>query len=113
MLRRAAPALIASASTVILGLLCPTFAETNSTAGLGPVAAIGVAVALTVMLTLLPALLVTVGRWIFWLRHPTFGSDEPTSVGAWSRVGQRIARHPWRGTGHHGAGTGGPGLGYH
>jgi len=95
-LRRAAPALIASGSTVILGLLCLTFAETNSTSGLGPVAAIGVAVALVVMLTLLPALLVTVGRWIFWPRHPTFGSDEPTAVGAWSRIGQRIARHPRR-----------------
>ncbi len=95
-LRRAAPALIASASTVILGLLCLTFAETNSTASLGPVAAIGVAIALTVMLTLLPALLVTVGRWIFWPKHPDFGSPEPTAVGAWSRVGQRIARHPRR-----------------
>jgi putative drug exporter of the RND superfamily len=95
-LRRAAPALLASASTVILGLLCLTFAETNSTAGLGPVAAIGVAVALLVMLTLLPALLVTVGRWIFWPKRPTFGSDEPTTAGAWSRVGRRIARHPRR-----------------
>ena len=95
-LHRAAPALIASGSTVILGLLCLTFAETNSTSGLGPVAAIGVAVALVVMLTLLPALLVTVGRWIFWPKHPSFGSVEPTAVGAWSRVGHRIARHPRR-----------------
>ncbi len=95
-LRRAAPALIASASTVILGLLCLTFAETNSTASLGPVAAIGVAVALAVMLTLLPALLVTVGRWIFWPKHPDVGSPEPTADGAWSRVGRRIARHPRR-----------------
>ena len=34
-LRRASPAIIASASTVILGLLCLVFAETNSTKGLG------------------------------------------------------------------------------
>ena len=33
----------------------------NSTAGLGPVAAVGIIVALLVMLTLLPALLVTCG----------------------------------------------------
>jgi RND superfamily putative drug exporter len=95
-LRRAAPAIIASASTVILGLLCLTFAETNSTSGLGPVAAIGVVVALVTMLTLLPALLVTVGRWIFWPVHPTFGSAEPTAVGPWARMGGRIARHPRR-----------------
>jgi len=95
-LRRAAPAIIASASTVILGLLCLTFAETNSTSGLGPVAAIGVAVALATMLTLLPALLVSVGRWIFWPVRPAFGSAEPTAVGPWARVGRRIARHPRR-----------------
>jgi putative drug exporter of the RND superfamily len=95
-LRRASPAIIASASTVILGLLCLTFAETNSTSGLGPVAAIGVAVALAAMLTLLPALLVTVGRWIFWPVHPRLGSAEPTAAGPWARMGRRIARHPRR-----------------
>ena len=42
----------------------------NSTKGLGPVAAIGIAVALLVMLTLLPALLVIFGRWVFWPRAP-------------------------------------------
>ena len=46
----------------------------NSTAGLGPVAAIGVGVALLVMITLLPALLVISGRWVFWPKRPTFGS---------------------------------------
>jgi putative drug exporter of the RND superfamily len=93
-LRRASPAILASASTVILGLLCLTFAETSSTSGLGPVAAIGVAVALATMLTLLPALLVTVGRWIFWPVHPRFGSSEPTATGPWARMGGRIARRP-------------------
>ena len=42
-LHRAAPALFASAATVVLGMLCLLFAEMNSTAGLGPVAAIGIA----------------------------------------------------------------------
>ena len=35
-LRRAGPAIVASASTVIAGLLCLLAAETNSTKGLGP-----------------------------------------------------------------------------
>ncbi len=95
-LHRAAPAIIASASTVILGMLCLLLADMNSTAGLGPVAAIGVAVALLVMLTLLPALLVIFGRWIFWPKRPTFGSHEPTSTGIWARVGQWISRFPRR-----------------
>ena len=43
-LHRAAPALFASAATVALGMLCLLFAEMNSTAGLGPIAAIGIAV---------------------------------------------------------------------
>jgi putative drug exporter of the RND superfamily len=93
-LHRAGPAIIASAGTVIVGILCLMAAETNSTAGLGPVLAIGVAVALAVMMTLLPALLITVGRWIFWPARPTAGSAEPTRNGFWARIGARIARRP-------------------
>ena len=78
-LHRATPAIIASASTVIVGMLCLTLADMNSTAGLGPVCAIGVGVTLLAMITLLPALLVIFGRWMFWPKRPTFGSDEPTS----------------------------------
>ncbi len=93
-LHRAAPAIIASASTVILGMLCLLLAEMNSTAGLGPVSAIGIAVGLLVMITLLPALLVITGRWIFWPQRPKFGSVEPTSEGFWAKIGRRIARAP-------------------
>jgi RND superfamily putative drug exporter len=93
-LHRAAPAIFASAGTVIVGMLCLGLAEMNSTAGLGPVNAIGVAITLLVMVTLLPALLVICGRWIFWPKRPTFGSPEPTSTGIWARVGQRIAPRP-------------------
>ena len=93
-LRRAGPAIIASAATVAVGMLCLLLAETNSTKGLGPVAAIGIVVGLAVMLTLLPALLVIVGRWIFWPARPRYGSAEPTITGLWARVGAGIARHP-------------------
>ena len=93
-LHRAGPAILASGSTVMLGMLCLLVAETNSTRGLGPVAAIGVFVALAVMTTLLPALLVIVGRWVFWPAVPRYGSAEPTSRGLWARTGARIARRP-------------------
>src|SRR3954469_3909884 len=95
-LHRAAPAIVASASTVVLAMVCLLVAEMNSTAGLGPVAAIGIAVGLLVMLTLLPALLVITGRWVFWPVRPRFGSVEPTSGGFWARVGTRISRRPRR-----------------
>src|SRR6266516_630040 len=92
--RRAGPAIIASGGTVILSLLTLAVAELNSTKGMGPVLAIGVAVALFAMLTLLPALLVIFGRWIFWPVRPTYGSAEPTTRGLWARVGRRIAVRP-------------------
>jgi len=100
-LRRAGPAVIASAGTVILSLLTLSLAELNSTKSMGPVLAIGVAVALLAMMTLLPALLVITGRWVFWPAKPTYGSAEPTTRGLWARVGRRIAARPrtvWIGT---------------
>jgi RND superfamily putative drug exporter len=93
-LRRAGPAIIASAGTVILSLLTLTVAELNSTKGMGPVLAIGVGVAFAAMITLLPALLVIFGRWIFWPARPKYGSAEPTSRGLWARVGRVVAVRP-------------------
>jgi RND superfamily putative drug exporter len=93
-LHRAAPAIIASALTVILGMLCLVVAQMNSTAGLGPVAAIGIGVGLLVMVTLLPALLVIFGRWVFWPRRPHYDTVEPSSGGLWARIGARIAPRP-------------------
>jgi putative drug exporter of the RND superfamily len=93
-LHRVGPAIFASGSTVIAGMLCLLVASMNSTQGLGPVAAVGIAVGLMVMLTLLPALLVICGRWFFWPVHPTFGSVDRTATGVWARVGGRIVRAP-------------------
>ncbi|WP_406195492.1 MMPL family transporter [Kitasatospora sp. NBC_01560] len=100
-LHRAGPAILASSATVIASMLCLLVAEMNSTRGLGPVCAIGVLVALAAMLTLLPALLVIVGRWVFWPVKPAFGTAEPTKSGRWAHVGAWIGRRPrkvWIGT---------------
>jgi len=69
--------------------LCLMIAETNSTAGLGPVLAIGVVVALAVMMTLLPAHARDRRPVDFsWPARPTVGSAEPTTRRAfWARVG--------------------------
>ncbi|MGW0874705.1 MMPL family transporter [Streptomyces sp. NPDC002740] len=93
-LHRAGPAVLASGATVVLSMLMLLAAEMNSTRGLGPVAAIGVAVALLAMMTLFPALLVICGRWIFWPVIPHFGSSDPTEHGVWARTGRGIARRP-------------------
>jgi RND superfamily putative drug exporter len=93
-LGRAAPAIIASGATVILSLLALLVAELSSTKSLGPVMAVGIAVGLFVMITLLPALLVIFGRWVFWPVRPTLGSPEPTERGLWARIGASMARRP-------------------
>ena len=93
-LHRAAPAILASSATVVVSMLCLSFAELNSTAGMGPVLAVGISVTFLVMVTLLPALLVICGRWVFWPKRPAFGSDEPTSHGFWARVGNWMAPKP-------------------
>ncbi|WP_215451000.1 MMPL family transporter [Streptomyces sp. ATCC 21386] len=93
-LHRAGPAVLASGATVVLSMLVLLAAEMNSTSGLGPVAAIGVAVALLAMMTLFPALLVIFGRWIFWPVIPHLGSPDPTERGVWARMGRRFSRRP-------------------
>jgi putative drug exporter of the RND superfamily len=75
----------------VVALLTLSAAELNSTASPGPVLAIGVATGMFVMITLLPALLVTFPRGVFWPHRPTYGSAEPTTSGMWARVGWVIA----------------------
>jgi RND superfamily putative drug exporter len=72
--RRAGPAIFASGLTVMAALLALSLAEVNGTAGLGPIGAMGIGVALLVMLTFLPALLTIVGRRPFWPFVP-YGPD--------------------------------------
>jgi RND superfamily putative drug exporter len=89
--RQAAPAILASAGTVVAALLCLSVAEVNTTAGLGPVGAMGIAVAALAMLTLLPALLLIGGRRAFWPFVPRHGSDDAAARGPWRRLGDWIA----------------------
>nr|WP_062340877.1 MMPL family transporter [Herbidospora sakaeratensis] len=93
--KRAAPAIVASAATVVAALLCLLAADQSATRGLGPVCAAGVVCALVAMLTLLPALLVLVPRGVFWPRIPRYGTAE-TSAGIWTRIGTAVARRPRR-----------------
>src|SRR3989337_1280410 len=93
-LHRSSPAIIASAGTVAAGMLCLLLADMNSTKGLGPVFAIGILVGLAVMLTLFPALLVIVGRWVFWPATPRFGTADPTGGNLWARLSRTVARRP-------------------
>jgi RND superfamily putative drug exporter len=77
-LASAGPAIFASAATVIAALLCLLIAKVNGTAGLGPIAAIGIACAALSGLTLLPALLTIFGRRAFWPFVPHTPATAPS-----------------------------------
>jgi RND superfamily putative drug exporter len=98
-IRGAFAPIIASAGTVILGLLCLLLSDLNSNKALGPVGAIGIAFALIAALTMLPALLLAIGRAAFWPLRPKFGSEHPqvggdAVKGMWPRLGRGVSRHP-------------------
>jgi RND superfamily putative drug exporter len=88
--RGAAPAILASAATVILSLMCLLFSELEGNKGLGPVTAIGIACAAVTMLVMLPAFLLA-GRWLFWPRIPRLDGQDPVHEGAWKNLAERVA----------------------
>jgi RND superfamily putative drug exporter len=81
-LTHAGPAILASAGTVVIGMLCLLFGVLASDRGLGPVGAIGITTALVTMTTLLPAAMVVCGRRLFWPRIPHFGEHSPVTEAA-------------------------------
>ena len=88
--------ILASGTTVMLSLLVLLASELSSNRGLGPVGAIGIAASMVTILTLLPALLVAFGRWIFWPRIPRFDDVDAQLTGTWAKVGNIVDRRPRR-----------------
>ena len=88
--------IIASGSTVIAGLLVLLLSQLSGNRGLGPVGAIGIAAAMITVLTLLPALLVVFGRWIFWPKVPKFDDVDEQLSGTWAKVGKAVENNPKR-----------------
>jgi RND superfamily putative drug exporter len=86
--------IVASGSTVIAGLMVLLLSDLSSNRGLGPVGSIGIASAMFAALTLLPALLVVVGRWVFWPKIPKFDDVDEKLSGFWSKVGNLVDRRP-------------------
>ena len=84
----------ASGSTVAIALLLLLLASLSNNRGLGPVGAIGIACAVITVLSLLPALLVLFGRWVFWPRIPHFGSEDEKLSGLWAKIAHATARKP-------------------
>ena len=97
-LRGSVEPILASGGTVIAGLLCLLLSELRSNSALGPVAAVGIVFAMLAALTLLPALLLALGRAAFWPRRPAY---DPTAAragaqvgGVWGRLSRGIRARP-------------------
>jgi RND superfamily putative drug exporter len=93
-LRGCGPAVLASSGTVAAGLLCLLAADLNSSRGMGPLGTVGVLCALLAMLTLLPAILVLLGRRVFWPLVPRYGSTPKARRSLFAAMGSSAGRRP-------------------
>ena len=90
-LPQAAPAMVASAVTVMAAMLAMLTGVLGLNRTLGPVNAIGIAIVLLASLTLLPAVLAVTGERAFWPGKP----DAAEKVGgSWQKLGERVRRRP-------------------
>lgn len=92
--------IIASGSTVIVGLLCLLLSDLASNKALGPVGAIGIAMAMLSSLTFLPVILYALGRASFWPARPRANAaarkqhEVKLTNGFWHGVGEFVSRRP-------------------
>ncbi|MFE7439280.1 MMPL family transporter [Streptomyces chartreusis] len=93
-LKGCGPAVLASSGTVAAGLLCLLAADLNSSRGMGPLGTVGVLCALLAMLTLLPAVLVLLGRRVFWPLVPRLGSTPKARRSLFTAMGSSAGRRP-------------------
>ena len=109
--RRTVEPVLASATTVVVGLLILLLSAFPTTRGLGLACAVGVVIAAVAALVFLPFTLVLAGRWVFWPRSRTRRAGagrDPLAVAPRRRPGRastgRVGRRGDRGPGRHGAG---------
>ena len=93
--------IIAAGGTVTAGLLCLLLSDLGSNRALGPVGGMGIGLSVLATLTLLPSLLVLVGRNVFWPRRPKYITSKAeehyiTNHPVWARIGAFVRRHPRR-----------------
>lgn len=93
-LRGCGPAVLASSGTVAVGLFCLLAADLNSSRGMGPLGTVGILCALIAMMTLLPAILVLLGRRVFWPLVPRYGSTPKVRRSLFAAMGSSAGRRP-------------------
>jgi putative drug exporter of the RND superfamily len=91
--------ILASGGTVVAGVLCLLLSDLASNRALGPIAAVGIVVAMLAALTMLPAFLTLFGRAAFLPFPPrviaAYGAAATAKSNTfWARVAELVARRP-------------------
>jgi RND superfamily putative drug exporter len=91
---RTGPAILSAGAIVVVAMLVLTLADFNATREMGPILALGIVVMVAAGLTLLPAILGTLGRRSFWPAIPQVEVERPPVGRVWASVGRLVGRHP-------------------
>ena len=93
--KRSIEPILAAGGTVMAGLLCLLFSDHNSNKALGPVGAIGIAMAIMATMTFLPSLFLLMGRKVFWPFLPKYSaSDKTTKRSLWVAISDFVKNRP-------------------
>ena len=91
---RTGPAILSAGAIVMVAMLVLVAADFNATREMGPILALGVAVMVCAGLTLLPAILATLGTARLLARGTARRAEAPPVSPIWRRVGRLVVRHP-------------------
>jgi len=91
-MRAVGPSIASSAGTTVVAMMALALALSGSLKTMGPMLAMAVAVMLVCALTLIPAVLVAMGRVAFWPIKRIEPNDKGSGI--WNRVGRLVAKRP-------------------
>ena len=91
-MRAVGPSIASSAGTTVVAMMALALALSGSLKTMGPMLAMAVAVMLVCALTLIPAVLVAMGRVAFWPIKRIEPKDEESGI--WNRVGRLVSKRP-------------------
>ncbi|MFE6781454.1 MMPL family transporter [Streptomyces sp. NPDC057680] len=93
---RTAESVLASASTIVLAMFALLVAASPALRGFGPYLALGVAVMALVAFTFTPALVLLLGRGVFWPGGVDKAAARSRGASVWHRVAALVAKAPVR-----------------
>ncbi|MFE1783660.1 MMPL family transporter [Streptomyces sp. NPDC059506] len=93
-MRSVGETVLASASTVVLAMFALLVAVSPSLRGFGPYLALGVAVMALVAFTFVPALVLLLGRAVFWPGGVARAAERSRGGAVWHRVADTVTRAP-------------------